>query len=334
MGQGSSHALGLALGRPDKRVIVGQFWGQDSILSWLTTDDDLAAYAQAPLDGFEIMGQANPTSGQFYFEADPYAFGDRVRAAYETSGSFDAETAIAPNVPGHYVDLTQWPVSLDVEHASYHQKFMVVDDTVAYIGGMNLRRVDWDTAAHEIFDERRMLFDATYDERLAVKNREELPDMGPRKDYMMRVQGPSAQDAADVFHERWSFLLDQGVEYASNSTPFEVMRDIPLEPNGLQVQVTATLPEPFWEHAIAESWFNAVDNAERYIYIEDQYFRAPMLNERIYARMQEVPDLRLVVITKPINEWADPGCFYTYEANARVVRVIDEMLDTLVNGLI
>jgi phosphatidylserine/phosphatidylglycerophosphate/cardiolipin synthase-like enzyme len=93
------------------------------------------------------------------------------------------------------------------------------------------------------------------------------------------------------------------------------MRDIPLEPGGLQVQVTATLPEPFWEHAIAESWLNAVDNAERYIYIEDQYFRAPMLHERIYARMQQIPDLRLVVITKPINEWTDPGCYHTYAAN-------------------
>ena len=35
----------------------------------------------------------------------------------------------------------------------------VVDDEVAYIGGMNLRRVDWDTSDHEVFDARRMLFD-------------------------------------------------------------------------------------------------------------------------------------------------------------------------------
>ena len=32
--------------------------------------------------------------------------------------------------------------------------------------------------------------------------------------------------------------------------------------------------------------------------------------------MAQVPDLRLIVITKPINEWTDPGCAQTYIANA------------------
>jgi phosphatidylserine/phosphatidylglycerophosphate/cardiolipin synthase-like enzyme len=297
-----------------KRVLVGQFWGQDSILSWMTTDAELRVYAEAAGDGFDFMGQANETAGTFWFEVSQFRFGDRVRAAFSEAAprTFDGEAVIASTVPPHMVDLTQWPVGVEVEHASYHQKFGVIDDDRAYIGGMNFRRVDWDTSAHQVFDWRRMLFDATPAARQAVYDRTALPDTGPRKDYIVRVEGPAAQDAAEVFHERWEYLLGQGVEYSQVATPFTVKRDLPALTGGTQVQVTATLPEPFWEHAIGETWFNAVRNATDSIYIEDQYFRIPMLVDAITARMTQVPALKLVVITKPINEWTDPGCYWTY----------------------
>jgi phosphatidylserine/phosphatidylglycerophosphate/cardiolipin synthase-like enzyme len=142
--------------------------------------------------------------------------------------------------------------------------------------------------------------------------------MGPRKDYVMRIEGPAAQDAADVFQERWSYLREAGVDYSRNATAFPVQREIAPVPGGLQVQVTATLPAPFSEHAIAETWFNAVAQARDYIYIEDQYFRIPMLVDAIVARAQQVPGLKLVVVTKPVNEWTDPGCEWTYKTVARL----------------
>jgi len=309
--------LGVLESRPaHKRVLVGQFWGQDSILGWMTTDDELAAYAEAPNDDFEFMGMANETEGVFMFEPTPFKFGERVRDGHSETASrdFETEPEIESNVPSRQVDLTEWPVGVELQHASYHQKFMVIDNDVAFVGGMNFRRVDWDTNEHKVFDHRRMLFDATPAERQAVIDKEELPDNGPRKDYMVRLHGPAAQDVADVFQVRWARQLTEGVEFADNSTPFTVERNIPAAGNH-QVQVTATLPQPFWEHAIAETWFNAIAMAEDYIYIEDQYFRIPMLNDVILQRMQAVPNLRLIVITKPINEWTDPGCAWTYQSN-------------------
>ena len=105
------------------------------------------------------------------------------------SALYDIESSL----PARLVDLTQWPVGIEVQHASYHQKFMVIDHDVAYVGGMNFRRVDWDTNEHRVFDHRRMLFDATQSEREAVMTKEELPDTGPRKDYILRIHGPAAQ---------------------------------------------------------------------------------------------------------------------------------------------
>lgn len=302
----------------ERRVLVGQFWGQDSILSFMTTDTKLKAYAETPNDKFEFMGMANQTKGKFHFAASPFVFGDRVRASFAETASqtFDTEGEIKSNLPEKDVDLTQWPVNLSTQIASYHQKFMVIDDELAYIGGMNLKEVDWDTNAHAVFEPRRMLYGATSADRQAVKNKEKLPDQGPRKDYMVRIEGPAAQDAADVFQKRWKHQLDANVDYASNSTNFSVQRNIAERPNGKQVQVTPTLPQPFWEHAIAETWVNAVSQANDYVFIEDQYFRAPMLNDAIVARMEANPKLKLVVITKPINEWTDPGCPWTYKSHA------------------
>lgn len=313
--------LGLLEGiGAEKRVLVGQFWGQDSLLSFLTTDSELKAHADATGDGFEFMGMGNPTEGKFPFEAKSVDFDARVKSSFSASASqtFEPSAPIATSIPTSNVDLTQWPVGVQVEHASYHQKFMVIDHELAYIGGMNLKEVDWDTSKHLVFEPRRMLFDATSTDRQAVKNKTKLPDNGPRKDYMVRIEGPAAQDAADVFHERWQHQLDSAVEYADKSTPFTVERNIAERPNGKQIQVTPTLPQPFWEHAIAETWLNAVSQANQFIYIEDQYFRAPMLNEAIVARMKQVPGLKLVVITKPIAEWTDPGCPWTYKSHAQM----------------
>ena len=311
--------LGILESTPaERRILVGQFWGQDSILSFMTTDSKLKAYADATNDKFEFMGMANQTKGKFHFAAAPFVFGDRVRATFSETATqtFDAEGQIDSTLPEKDVDLTQWPVGINTQHASYHQKFMVIDDELAFIGGMNLKEVDWDTSAHTVFEPRRMLYGATTADRQAVKNKEKLPDQGPRKDYMVRIEGPAAQDAADVFQKRWAYQIQENVEYAKNSTNFSVQRNIAERPGGKQIQVTPTLPMPFWEHAIAETWLNAVAQANEYIYIEDQYFRAPMLNDAIVARMEATPNLKLVVITKPINEWTDPGCPWTYKTHA------------------
>jgi phosphatidylserine/phosphatidylglycerophosphate/cardiolipin synthase-like enzyme len=304
------------------RILVGEFWGDHDILDWLTSDRALEAYAETPGDGIEFMGQGNPSTGKFAWEPASFVFGDRVRATFPEAGgrSFAAESPVQARLPAAWVDMTDWPfVSLEFQIASWHQKFSVVDHEVAYVGGMNIKSTDWDGPDHLVFDHRRMEYGATADERRAVMNKQRLPDLGPRRDYNLRVEGPSAQDVAEVFQARWQKALADGVAFAENSTDFEVLRDIPARPRGVQVQATATMPRPFWEHAIAETWFNAVAQAERYILVEDQYWRIPLLVEAIRRRMRERPALRLVVITKPVDEWFDPGCEWTYTTHQLLV---------------
>jgi hypothetical protein len=315
-------ALGVLESLPVmRRLLVGEFWGSNSLLDFMTTDPELAAYADTAGDDFEVMGQGNPTYGVYWFEPSPVFFGERLRDAHPEvrDRTFDAEEEIPSRIPAREVDLTAWPVSVEVQIASYHQKFAVVDDAVAFIGGMNAKGVDWDTSAHRVYEHRRMDFGDSQTQRQEVMTKDSEPTFGPRKDYIVRIEGPAVQDAAEVFQQRWAYQIDQGADYSQHCTDFLVDRSQPEAPGGIQVQVTATLPEPFHEQAIGETWFNAVANADRYIFVEDQYWRIPMLVDVIMDRMAEVPGLRLLVVTKPVSEWLDPGCEWTHATHQQLM---------------
>lgn len=300
-----------------KRVMVNQFAGQDGSLSWVTVDSTLRARGAAANDKFEFMGQTNPTSGVIDYQPPGVLFDERVRTyrPHTKDRNFDETATLPLGVPARQVNLTQWPVSLELPIASYHQKFHIIDDKIAYIGGMNFRGTDWDTSEHRVYDPRRMAFGASNAKRQAVADKKTTPDQGPRKDYMLRITGPSVADAKHVFGTRWNYLRSQGAENAQRATDIKLSQGLTTANAGARVQVTATMPAPFWEYAIAESWLRAIGQAESFIYIEDQYFRAPTMNAAIIKRMREVPNLQLVVITKPVNEWTDPGCEWTARAH-------------------
>ncbi|MSP26116.1 MAG: hypothetical protein EXR75_13360 [Myxococcales bacterium] len=261
-------------------------------------------------------GAGESDQRKVFFQPESVDFLERARATFEdvSTWAFDAASPIASSLAPRTIDLAEGIGGLDLPHASCHQKFVVMDDAVAYVGGMNLQGVDWDTDAHEVFEPRRMSFDATFAERVAVANKTALPAFPPRKDYVLRIDGPAVADVSGMFRRRWQRGLDSGVEYFEHATAFASAAAPPGHQDGVLAQITATVPEPFAEQSIAETWFRAVDRAERFIFIEDQYFRAPMLNDRILARMLDVPDLVLVVVMRPVGEWADPGCAWTYQS--------------------
>ena len=303
----------------DKKIMVGQFVGQDGLLSNMTVDDALLAHAETSGDRFEYMGQANPAAGDFEVRMAPVDFATRVEDRFAPNGSYGGDVGLAPFRGPIAVAASDIPLvdGFDLPVASWHQKFWTIDQRVAFIGGMNAKTNDWDTSEHRVFEPRRMKLDASTEARRAVAGKLAEPDFGPRKDYMLRVAGPSASDAADVFHARWEEQRAGGNEYAARATPF-TLAPAPAEVGGgVQLQVIATMPEPYAENAILETLLRAIGEARDFIYIEDQYFRAPLLYDAIVARMEAVPSLVLVVVTKPVSEWVDPGCWQTALAYER-----------------
>ncbi|MBW2255815.1 MAG: hypothetical protein JRI25_14610, partial [Deltaproteobacteria bacterium] len=254
------------------------------------------------------MLQGNPTEvplgGQFEEEAAPWYLGDRVLS----NPRYADRELVIDDRQGARRDLI-------VDAATWHQKAFAIDGRVAFVSGMNVKGTDWDSNEHRVFDERRMGFDASKDDRMEVLDREELPEYGPRKDYGVRLEGPGARDVDDILWLRWEWAMARGDMYADKATSYALGPAAPAPADAVLAQVVATQPQPFGERSILETQVKAIQLATEYLYIEDQYFRAPLLADLIVARMFEEPDLLLIVVSKPMSDW-DPGAKFTYLADA------------------
>ncbi|MCP4808789.1 MAG: phosphatidylserine/phosphatidylglycerophosphate/cardiolipin synthase family protein, partial [Proteobacteria bacterium] len=273
-----------ALDGVHKRVLINRFWDENSDWAeYLNTDSELREAAETSGDGFEVVLQGNPTdvpvTEQYQGQPADFDFTERV-AANERYANRVLVSARS--------DDDDWTL----QAASYHQKFLVLDGEVAYVTGMNVKSTDWDTHDHVVFEPGRMGFDADQDDREAVAAEEQLPDLGPRKDYGMRVRGPAAWTAERLFLERWDLAMEEGDLHSERASSFELdapAAEVPEGQGGVLTQIQATLPEPWADMSIFESHAKAVQAATEYIFVEDQYFRAPMLLDLVVERMNAEP---------------------------------------------
>jgi phosphatidylserine/phosphatidylglycerophosphate/cardiolipin synthase-like enzyme len=289
----------------DIRVLSNLFVNVD-ILDWFYLDEELVDRGERANDGFEVILEYNDTYLDYYApytgKPAPWSFAERV----EDNPRF-ADLGVNEQVA---TDLT----GLELQAASHHQKAMVFDGEVAYVGGFNSKGSDWDSSNHWVFDHRRMEFEATESKREAVYYGEAAPDHLPRRDYGVRIEGPAVTDVERVLKTRWDHARSNGEKFSENSTAFS-LDDPPKEKKrGSLTQITSTLPQPYSQQQVLEAQQKAFAQAEDYIYIEDQYFRSPILLQTIFQRMLEVPDLHLFVITNAIEN-ENPGLKWTYLAD-------------------
>jgi phosphatidylserine/phosphatidylglycerophosphate/cardiolipin synthase-like enzyme len=300
------------------KILVNQFYSQDGIFSDFTVDTQLLDRAEETNDLIEYMGTANQLWGTFTLEFESVDFQERVTNYWAMSPDYLGleEHGLPPFYPNYVVDMSDLPLLLqyvDFPHASWHQKFGVIDQEYAHVGGMNLTKEYWDTIDHPVFESRRMNYDATTEEKLAVQAKQVLPDNIPWKDYSLRIEGPVVSDVMRVFDWRWTYQKFLGVAYSDKATLLESVNPPgpPIE-GGVQAQLVSTMPPPFYGNSIMETMLKAIAQAEDYILIEDQYFRAPILSDAIFDQMLAKPNLKLIVITNPVDEWTAPGCWPTY----------------------
>jgi phosphatidylserine/phosphatidylglycerophosphate/cardiolipin synthase-like enzyme len=279
------------------RVIVEQFASQTAVgMAYVNTDPALRVHAYDTQDRFEAMCQGNPTpvpvQGAYLPVEHPVPFIARAKAA-------NPELAGLAFLPAS--DRLDAPLDTCFDAASFHQKAWALDGRVAYVGGMNVKAADWDSDSHAVFDARRMLFKSSAEERQAVIDKEALPDVAPRKDYAMRLEGPAAHDVDEIIRMRWDWGRARGDLLSESTTPFEPL-PVAAEPaDGLLLQVEATMPEPFGERSILESMDKAIRNAGDFIYIEDQYFRMPVVLDAFKAALAGSPGLHVVVVTPDVS---------------------------------
>jgi phosphatidylserine/phosphatidylglycerophosphate/cardiolipin synthase-like enzyme len=155
----------------------------------------------------------------------------------------------------------------------HHEKTIVVDDRVAFVGGLDLTYESgdrFDSSAHPL--------------RGGVG----------WHDTCVRLEGPAVADVAEHFRMRWN-------EVAGEVLP----RPIGYEPIGdVEVQIVRTVPERIYEGAprgdfrILESYLRALRSAEEFVYLENQFLWSPEIAAALIEKLAHPPrdDFRVLVV--------------------------------------
>ena len=155
----------------------------------------------------------------------------------------------------------------------HHEKIFVIDDEIAYVGGIDLSSFDGDR-----FDSSEHVA------RAAVG----------WHDATTRLRGPIVADVARHFAFRWREV-----------TGTQLAEPEPRQPAGTtEVQLVRTVPEkiydslPRGDFRILEAYNRALRSAQRLIYLENQFLWSPQIVELLREKLANPPtdDFRLVVV--------------------------------------
>ena len=170
---------------------------------------------------------------------------------------------------------------------SHHQKVVVVDDQLAFCGGIDLTAHRWDTSAHRPEEPARVTpLGAAY---------------GPYHEVHAMVTGPAAASLGELARDRWHALGTKPLPPVATSSedlwPSEITPDL----TDVDVAIARTMPESGSTPAIRECealFLDSIALAKRTIYIESQYFTNDRLADALAARLRE-PDGPEVIVVSP-----------------------------------
>ena len=155
----------------------------------------------------------------------------------------------------------------------HHEKTIVVDDRIAFVGGIDLTsesgdRYDWN-------------------------HHPPRADVGWH-DACACIEGPAVADVAEHFWMRWREVTGETLE--------EVSR--PEAAGSVDLQIVRTIPEriydatPKGDFGIVESYLRALKAAQRFVYIENQFLWSPEIEAVLQDKIANPPspDFRVVLV--------------------------------------
>lgn len=205
---------------------------------------------------------------------------------------------------------------LDHEHptlASHHQKIVVIDDEVAFNGGLDLTQRRWDTPEHRGYDPRRVDPGGHA--------------YGPFHDVQMLVDGDVARQLGRISRERWAKATGEVVEAPPPSIRDAWPRSAAVEIENVPVAISRTLPvsgeRPVKE--VEKLFLDVIERAQAFVYIENQYFTSPKIAHAIAKRLREPGGPEFVlVLPRDQTGWIEESTMGLLRSNAlRIVESAD-----------
>jgi phospholipase D1/2 len=173
--------------------------------------------------------------------------------------------------------------------ASQHQKIVVIDDKVAFCGGIDLTCRRWDTCEH------------APDNRLRVINGTPYP---PFHDLTMVLEGQAAHALGDLVRERWRRATGQTLSRPPLARHEIWPRELAANVNDLDVAMSRTEPPTEGGAGVREVehlYLDMIAAARRSIYIENQYFTADRIGAALAQRLAEPDGPEIVVVLRELS---------------------------------
>ena len=197
--------------------------------------------------------------------------------------------------PAAVVWLTRWwrtkaiDFRFDSSHppgCSHHQKIVVIDESLAACGGIDISTARWDTPDHLDDDPRRTGPDGK--------------PYGPWHDATMLMRGEVAAMLGELGRERWKIATRAELE------PIDSGDDdwpINLEPMFRDVDIAIARTRAAYNdlaevREVETLFIDMIAAAKRFIYFENQYFTSGKIAAAIAKRMAE-PDPPEIVMVMP-----------------------------------
>ncbi|HEX2830649.1 MAG TPA: VTT domain-containing protein [Burkholderiales bacterium] len=184
---------------------------------------------------------------------------------------------------------------LDDKHptgASHHQKIVVVDDAVAFVGGLDLTHCRWDTSEHGCENAHRC-----------------DPDGKPYRPYhdvQAIVDGGPAQALGELARDRWQRATGRNPR-SLDDKPDNDPWPPGLEPDLTDVDVAVARTDPGFVtgkpiEEIRHLYVDSVGAAQRSMYLENQYFSSSVVGAALAARVKSPDSPDILVVSRRTEE--------------------------------
>jgi phosphatidylserine/phosphatidylglycerophosphate/cardiolipin synthase-like enzyme len=179
--------------------------------------------------------------------------------------------------------------------SSHHQKIILIDDIMAFCGGIDVTGMRWDTRAHKDDDPKR-----------------KFPGKKPYPawhDASCALTGPVVNTITDFCLKRWRYADGKKITRIKNADPIWPV-DLNIDFENVDIIVEQTLPKipgRVEYFGIEELYLAQIAAAKKSIYVESQYFCSRRIAEAIAKRLTEKNGPEIVVINpKTAQGWLEP----------------------------
>ncbi len=186
---------------------------------------------------------------------------------------------------------------MDSEHpigGSHHQKVVVLDDRMAFVGGIDLTVSRWDTPEHRPHDPRRINPSGEH--------------YGPFHDVQLALEGQAASALGDLMRTRWERATGERLGVPERAGGEIWPRNLSPDLEDVRVAIVRTDPAHKGREEVREVealYLDTIAAARRFIYMENQYLTSMSVGKALASSLEKSDGPEIVVVLRVSSDWLE-----------------------------